>query len=1521
MWTRRLNSPKTVQDTLLFLIAFLFLTLTANAASYSPAASLSIARQYHSATLLPNNKVLVVGGQGAGAAYLSSAETYDETNNTWTTVASLTTTRASHTATRLSNGKVLIVAGFNGAYLRTSELYDSTNNTWAAAGSLTTARSYHSATLLDNGKVLIVGGQGTGSYLNTVELYDPATNTWSAAASLGTARAYHTATLLSGKVLVTGGYNGAYLSSAELYDPASNTWNSVASLSAARRSHTATLMQNGKVLVAGGTNGSDLNTTAIYDPANNSWSAAANLADPREGHTAILMSKGRVFIAGGINNGYILTRGESYDPVSNQWSSAFSSSGHVWHSATLLPSGKVLVAAGYANSYTTSAEIYDDPVYVTTTSATTTSASYGVLFLTKVSATVTSPGGPVNQGTVTFQITDGASNIGTAMTSGTVTAGAASAGPYNLPAGLPAGSYSINATYNPGLDYYGSSDTGNSKLNITKATATVTLGNLSQVYDGTPKSATATTTPAGLAVSFTYNGSATAPVAAGSYTVVGTINDQNYQGSATGTMTIKVLPAATVTLSNLTQAYDGTPKSATATTVPANLTVSITYDGLPTPPVNAGSYAVAAQVTDPNYQGSASGTLVISKAAATVTLGNLVQRFDGAPKPVTANTQPPNLTVGVTYNGAATAPSAVGKYAVVATVNDKNFQGTAAGTLTIANPPAITSPLTASGQVNDIFSYTITASGVDPVTFTATGLPDGIVLSGSTLIGVPVTSGQYAVTLSVADAIGTSVSSLVISISGSSKPKPSTLVLNKGKMSLNFQKSAADSTQLQGLLTLPQSLTLANQTINFNFGGVKGSLQLDTNEKSPLGGPALKFKAKKHKVGAPLPAGSQLLLSASLKGSFSKYLDLRGVAVLNQDSPESGNPAGIYSTLKIGDSLFVDPQANGIWKAKQSKSGVFTLGKTDAEPIALLLGVTGARPGEVLRLQASGLDPSAVTFVEYRDLSGNAIRVLASEITDSSVSVAIPPYVNRDTLNIEPGVVSISILQQRREGISTYITSDSFVIGELANTTEPSGTITLSVLSAIRDKTMVAKNKWSLIQKANISGVDVSALINDLGIFESNLTTISNAIQAITNGEADSISIGTRAGQSILMDKRFLSLVDSLIVTYSSTNRNGAFDTEKCESAARALIPLSGALTNLLETGKASQRDLAGKGEAIIDQITFTAVAITWGLFSQSADESAEEILTVPDKNEWRNNFRPILPDQLPRPYFSHSLVAYDSTSLVKPLNDANDAAIRMPTELPTQDVVNKITSPKFTISPLPLKTFTETVGGAKASAQVVDVKNTGVLNPNTGVPNPIVLVMTNPHSTWAHVVLPTKDNFQKLGVGFLEVTVDSSGLKPGSYSDYFTVRAHTQDQSGKLLQESAAQFININFTLTAAKTPPPPQPAGTKFDGLWQGKFDGTYIYNSGTVYPWAPEYFAFTVKDGIITADTPVQMKGEVYASGEAHWKETDSQSQTYEFSGTLNSDDTATGTWTLVITSEGQAGKGGGQWKASLFNAVKR
>ena len=301
-----------------------------------------------------------------------------------------------------------------------------------------------------------------------------------------------------------------------------------------------------------------------------------------------------------------------------------------------------------------------------------------------------------------------------------------------------AGSYAVTGTVNE-ANWQG---TNSGMLVIGKGTATVTLGDLAQTYDGTAKSATATTVPAGLVVDLTYDGSATAPTAAGSYAVTGTVNEANWQGSATGTLVIGK-GTATVTLGSLNPTYDGTAKSATATTVPAGLVVDLTYDGSATAPTAAGSYAVTGTVNEANWQGTNSGMLVIGKGTATVTLGDLAQTYDGTAKSATATTVPAGLVVDLTYDGSATAPTAAGSYAVTGTVNEANWQGTNVGTLVIAK----------AGATVTLGSLAHTYDGTAK-NATATTVPAGLAVEftydGSAT--APSAVGSYAVTGTVNEA-------------------------------------------------------------------------------------------------------------------------------------------------------------------------------------------------------------------------------------------------------------------------------------------------------------------------------------------------------------------------------------------------------------------------------------------------------------------------------------------------------------------------------------------------------------------------------------------------------------------------------------------------------------------------------------------------------------------------------------------------------------------------------------------------
>jgi N-acetylneuraminic acid mutarotase len=341
-----------------------------SAPTWTATTSMVEARHSHTATLLPDGKVLVAGGNayprgGGDLAYLSSAELYDPGSGSWTATGSMIEARTLHTATLLPNGKVLISGGYSSEpddhYLSSAELYDTRSGTWTATGNMIEARAGHTATLLADGKVLVAGGDAhsggiVAHYLSSAELYDPLSGTWTATGNMIEARLGHTATLLrDGKVLVAGGDDRGS-PSAELYDPGSGTWTATRSMVEARAGHSATLLPDGKVLATG-----DGASAELYDPGSGTWTATGSMVEARHSHTATLLSDGKVLVAGGgdLRGGdwTYLSSAELYDPSSGTWTATRAMIVALnAPTATRLPDGRVLVVGGEG---VTSPQLYD----------------------------------------------------------------------------------------------------------------------------------------------------------------------------------------------------------------------------------------------------------------------------------------------------------------------------------------------------------------------------------------------------------------------------------------------------------------------------------------------------------------------------------------------------------------------------------------------------------------------------------------------------------------------------------------------------------------------------------------------------------------------------------------------------------------------------------------------------------------------------------------------------------------------------------------------------------------------------------------------------------------------------------------------------------------------------------------------------------------------------------------------------------------------------------------------------------
>lgn len=324
---------------------------------------LSQPRAGHSATLLPDGRVVVAGGcldpdRTLGVCRATpTAEMFNPAagggTGAWIPAQPMKQGRRFHTATLLAGTtKVLVAGGQNGTgALASAEVFDASTTVgtdpWTEVASLNHERSYHSATVLNGpacgtapappwcGRVLAVAGFGLTASRASVELYDPVADAWASFAapqscgasppsapgatcpgSLAQARTAHTASpLASGEVFVAGGHSGeAAIASTEAYDPATGTWAGAGPLAVPRSTHTATVLQGCKVLVVGGRSrligaGGARASAELHDPAAGTRAAAGEMAQPRSGvtnhfrgATATVLGDGTVLVVGGTDS-------------------------------------------------------------------------------------------------------------------------------------------------------------------------------------------------------------------------------------------------------------------------------------------------------------------------------------------------------------------------------------------------------------------------------------------------------------------------------------------------------------------------------------------------------------------------------------------------------------------------------------------------------------------------------------------------------------------------------------------------------------------------------------------------------------------------------------------------------------------------------------------------------------------------------------------------------------------------------------------------------------------------------------------------------------------------------------------------------------------------------------------------------------------------------------------------------------------------------------------------------------------
>lgn len=338
---------------------------------------MGIPRARHTASLLPDGRVLVAGGSSpnddGSFRWESSVELYDSAADSWAATGEMLVPRHSHTATLLPDGRVLVSGGFGAdGWLGSAEVWDPKTGRWAAAADMLIARGLHSATLLATGLVLVMGGSNDEELpVTAAELYDPIRDVWVRTEGWADYRSgATTTTLLDSRVLVTGGgAEDQSSASAVIFDPDTGRWDATGAMAEARWHHEAALLGDGKVLVVGGSAGvgvDDLATAELFDPRVGSWTTTGSPSVACFLQTATRLLDGRVLVVGSLRDGSEfdpIACAELYDPERGTWTAATGTlESRRGHTATLLLDGRVLILGESGTGAVASAVLYDPSI-------------------------------------------------------------------------------------------------------------------------------------------------------------------------------------------------------------------------------------------------------------------------------------------------------------------------------------------------------------------------------------------------------------------------------------------------------------------------------------------------------------------------------------------------------------------------------------------------------------------------------------------------------------------------------------------------------------------------------------------------------------------------------------------------------------------------------------------------------------------------------------------------------------------------------------------------------------------------------------------------------------------------------------------------------------------------------------------------------------------------------------------------------------------------------------------------------
>lgn len=353
-------------------------------ANWSNTGDMVVARFNHHASLLPDGRVLVVGGSPQPVRPLDT-EIFDLATGTWTWAGGMITPRSQAKTVTLPDDRVLVMGGRDAAGndVLSVEVFNPATEQWSVVGNIP-APVGGAAVALADGRVLVTWGVDLGPDLCAADshtaIFDPADGSWTELADDDNRFPFQLTLLSDGRVLDTGGTRPTIIggatgcqnnltTDARLFDPVTGQWTVTTDMPDLGNSST-TLLADGTVLVIAsafefGTTAGAPGRAKTYDPATETWTQTDPMNRFRGARTATRLNDGQVLVTGGGSSTFGTTAtAEIYNPGTRTWTAIQGMNNErALHTATVLNDGRVLIAGvdwqrATSGSLTLSAEIF-----------------------------------------------------------------------------------------------------------------------------------------------------------------------------------------------------------------------------------------------------------------------------------------------------------------------------------------------------------------------------------------------------------------------------------------------------------------------------------------------------------------------------------------------------------------------------------------------------------------------------------------------------------------------------------------------------------------------------------------------------------------------------------------------------------------------------------------------------------------------------------------------------------------------------------------------------------------------------------------------------------------------------------------------------------------------------------------------------------------------------------------------------------------------------------------------------------